>query len=146
MNEEKVKDSNELLNVLMIIIGGLFVFKGVLDFLAWANIITPSWLSGFSGPNATAALSFFGSQGLISVVLGFWCVVAGIGMFREEEWALGQAQVVLSVMSVIGISYIISWFTGGFDVLYWPNYIIIIATIIGILGFFWLLFTVRRYH
>lgn len=142
MSETKKKDSNELLNLLMIIIGGLFIFKAITEFLAWAHILpVPAWLSG------SEVLSIFGGQGIISILLGFWCLVAGIGMFREEEYAMGIGLVVLSIMAAVGITAIIGWVTapGSFDWTYWPNYIIIAATVIGVLGFFWLLFTYKRY-
>ncbi|MFW9817970.1 MAG: hypothetical protein ACFFE5_00045 [Candidatus Thorarchaeota archaeon] len=143
MSEEKKKDSNELLNFLMIIIGGLFIFKAITEFLAWANIIPlPAWLSP-----ADEALSMFGGQGIISILLGFWCLVAGIGMFREEEYAMGIGLVVLSIMAAVGITAIIGWITapGSFDAAYWPNYVTIAATAIGVLGFIWLIFTYKRY-
>ncbi len=136
---EKKKDSNELLNFLMIIIGLLFIFKAVTEFLAWAGIVVPDWA------DTSAVQSVFGGQGAISILLGFWCLIAGIGLFREEEYALGMGLVVLSIMAVSGIMTMISWVGGSFDVAYWPNYIIIIATIVGVLGFFWLLFTYKRY-
>jgi hypothetical protein len=143
MTEEKKKDSNELLNFLMIIIGGLFIFKAITDFLAWANVIPlPSWLS-----IGDEALSMFGGQGIISILLGFWCLVSGIGMFREEEYAMGMGLVVLSIMAAVGITAIVGWITspGSFDAAYWPNYVTIAATAIGVLGFIWLLFTYKRY-
>jgi len=146
--KERKKDSNELLNFLMIILGLLFLFKGVMDLLAWGHIIVPSWLSEFgSNPDLAAALTFFGSQGLISITLGFWCLVAGIGMFKEEEYAMGIGLVVLSIMAIQGVSAIIGWVTHpeSFDLTYWPYYIVIIAFIVGVLGFFWLLFTYKRY-
>ncbi len=148
--EKKVskKDSNELLNFLMIILGLLYLFKGVMDLLALTGIIVPSWLADFgSNPDLAAALTFFGSQGLVSIVLGFWCLIAGIGLFREEEYALGMGFVVLSIMAVQGVTAIIGWATNptSFDLAYWPNYIVIVAFIVGILGFFWLLFTYKRY-
>ena len=140
----KKKDSNELLNILMIIIGILFILKAVMEFLAWAGIYSPSWITG-SGVDEI--LSVFGGQGTISILLGFWCLIAGIGLFREEEYALGIGFVVLSIMAAVGITAIIGWISapGSFDATYWPNYIIMAATIIGVLGFFWLLFTYKRY-
>ena len=146
--KEKKKDSNELLNFLMIIMGLLFLFKGVMDFLAWAGIIVPSWLSDFAtNPDLAAALTFFGSQGLISIALGFWCLVAGIGMFREEEYAMGIGLVVLSLMAITGVTSVIGWISNlaSFDVGYWPNYVVLGAFIIGVLGFIWLLLTYKRY-
>jgi len=142
--KSKVKDSNELLNILMIILGLLFLFKGVMDLLAWGGIVVPAWLQV---PGLEAALTQFGSQGLISLALGFWCLVAGIGMFREEEYAMGIGLVVLSIMALTGIGSVIGWITniGSFDVAYWPNYIILASFIIGLVGFIWLLFTYKRY-
>jgi len=145
---EKKKDSNELLNFLMIILGLLFLFKGVMDLLAWGGIIVPSWLADFgANPDLSAALTFFGSQGLISIALGFWCLVAGIFMMREEEFAMGIGLVVLSIMAVQGVTAIIGWVTNpaSFDLAYWPYYIVIVAFIVGVLGFLWLLFTYKRY-
>ena len=146
---EKKKDSNELLNIIMIVLGLLYLFKGVMDFLAWGGIIVPSWLTDFAtDPDLAAALTVFGSQGLISIALGFWCLVAGIGMFREEEYAMGMAFVVLSLMVVQGVTALIGWGANPttFDLAYLPNYIVIAAFIVGVLGTFWLLFTYKRYN
>jgi uncharacterized membrane protein HdeD (DUF308 family) len=138
----KEKDSNELLNILLIVIGLLFVFQAVMQILAWANIIVPTWISDISdSADFQAALQLFGSQSLLSIVLGIAAIIAGIGMFREEEYAMGMALVVLAIMAAQGISGII----GGFDLTYWPNYILLASTIIGVLGFIWLLFTYKRY-
>ena len=144
MSKEKKRDSNELLNFLMIIIGLLFILKAVMEILAWLGIYTPSWLDD---PNLEDALTIFGGQAVISALLGFWCLISGIGMFKEEEYAMGMGLVVLSIMAAAGIMAIVGWIQapGTFDAAYWPNYIVIVATIVGALGFFWLLFTYRRY-
>jgi len=145
---EVEKDSNELLNIVMIILGLVILAKAILDFLAWGGILVPDWLSDWAtNPDAEAALSILGGQGLVSAILGFWCLAAGIRMFAEEEWALGAALVVLSVLSVMGVSAIIGWIInpGTFDLAYWPNWVTIAATVIGVVGFFWLLFTRKRY-
>ncbi|MFW9950211.1 MAG: hypothetical protein ACFFKA_08810 [Candidatus Thorarchaeota archaeon] len=150
MSEPKKKDSNELLNILLILVGIVFLFVAVMSFLAWAGLsgFVPAWLSDFAtDPDLAAALTILGSQGLIQGVLGFWAIVSGIGMFREEEWAMGQALVVLSIMAVTSVSPIIGWIVNpsSFDVAYWVNYVIIVAFILGVVGFFWLLFTRKRY-
>ncbi len=146
MSETKVKkkDSNELLNFLMIIIGILFIFKAVMELLAWAGIYAPAWLTG---TGVDEALSIFGGQGIVSLLLGFWCLISGIGMFKEEEYAMGMGLVVLSIMAAVGITAIIGWISapGSFDLGYWPNYITIVAAIVGALGFVWLIFTYKRY-
>ena len=112
-----------------------------MEFLAWANIIAPAWAID------DAVLSIFGGQATISILLGVWCLISGIGMFREEEYAMGMGLVVLSIMAAVGIVAVIGWITAPltFDATYWPNYIIIGATIVGVLGFIWLIFTYKRY-
>jgi hypothetical protein len=146
---EKEKDSNELLNILMIIIGLLFIFKAILDALAFFNILVPEWMNTIASEAEAAASSaaLFGTQGIVSGALGFWCLVAGIGLFREEEYALGMGLVVLSIMALMSGSIIFGWIgnPASFDATYWPNYITIVAFIVGVLGFFWLLFTRKRY-
>ncbi|MFW9827820.1 MAG: hypothetical protein ACFFEY_09520 [Candidatus Thorarchaeota archaeon] len=144
MSETKKKDSNELLNILMIVIGLLFVFKAVMEMLAWTGLYTPAWLED---PALSDALSIFGGQSVISLILGFWCLVSGIGMFREEEYAMGMGLVVLSIMAAVGIMAIVGWITAPstFDAAYFVNYIIIAAAVIGVLGFIWLIFTYKRY-
>ena len=143
MSEPKKKDSNELLNILMIIIGLLFVFKAIMEFLAWAGFYEPAWLVAAGD----AASSIFGGQGVISILLGIWCLIAGIGMFREEEYAMGIGLVVLSIMAAVGVTAIVGWIStpASFDPGYFVNYIIIAAAVIGVVGFIWLLFTYKRY-
>jgi len=135
---KKAKDSNELLNWLLIIIGLLYVVQAVMQFLAWAGLplAIPAWLTEAS------AIQLFGSQGLLSIVLGVFAIVAGIGMFKEEEYAMGMAFVVLAIMAVQGIASLL----GGFDATYWGSWIILASAIIGVFGFVWLLFTYKRYN
>ncbi|MEJ2277490.1 MAG: hypothetical protein P8Y70_07045 [Candidatus Lokiarchaeota archaeon] len=114
--------------------------KAVTAFMAWAGIITPTWL------NEAATISLFGASGIMSTALGFWCIVAGIGLFREQEWALGQGLVITSLMVVDSVTTIVTWITTmTFDYTYWGNYVTMVVFLVGLLGFFWLLFTTKRY-
>ena len=142
MSEIKKKDSNELLNILMIVIGVIFVLVGVINLLAYFGI---SFGLDLSNPGFQTVLTILGPSGLVSIVLGFWCLVSGIGMFREEEYAMGMGLVVLSVMAVQTLLIMLSWI-GTEWWTNWVNYIIMVAFIIGALGFFWLLFTYKRYN
>ncbi|MBY9006505.1 MAG: hypothetical protein KGD63_07080 [Candidatus Lokiarchaeota archaeon] len=133
------KDSNELLNIILIALGGLFIFLGIISVLIDAGI-------AITLPIALYELTIvFGSTWLVSIVIGVWALISGIGMFKEEEWAMGQALVVLSIMAVVGVQQLYSivqvtdWFTQ------WVSYIPLIATIIGVIGFLWLLVTRKRY-
>jgi len=135
---KKEKDSNELLNWLLIILGLLYVVQAIMQFLAWAGLplAIPAWLS------EATSINLFGSQGLTTIVLGVFAIVAGIGMFKEEEYAMGMAFVVLAIMAVQGIASLL----GGFDAAYWGSWLVLASAIIGVLGFIWLLFTYKRYN
>ncbi len=148
-----IKESNKLLNIIMIVMGAVFVLKGVFDLLLWLEIVPfPTWIQAvydsLKGDEASSALSFLGSQGIISTALGFWSVIAGILLFREQESGWGMSLVILSIMTVIGITSVITWITvpGSFDLLFWPNWITIFATIVGLFGFIYLLITKKRYN
>ena len=150
MSKVKVKSSTTILNLLLIIMGILFIFKAVLDFLSLAGLsdLIPAFLEDLSSElGSSAALTVFGSQGLISVALGFWSIVAGIGMFKREEWAMGQALVILSIMVLSVVFSVIPWITDplSFEITFWPNYITLATFVIGLIGFFWLLATRKRY-
>ncbi|MBN1413228.1 MAG: hypothetical protein JW969_20475 [Spirochaetales bacterium] len=149
---EKPKKSNFILNLLMILFGLLFLGRGVLTFLTWLNVIPiPEWLQNIyaklSGEQAQQALSFLGPEAIISSALGFWAFIAGILMFFNEESGWGMAVVVLSTMALMGGSAILNWITipNSFDVGYWPNWITMLTVVVGVIGFFWLLFTKKRY-
>ncbi|MHA2393200.1 MAG: hypothetical protein ACXAEX_14765 [Promethearchaeota archaeon] len=136
MSKSKIKGSSGLLNILLFALGLVFIFKGTIDFLELIGIIVPTIPEfGISG------------QWLLSMVLGIWCVISGIGMFKEAEWAMGQALVLLSLMVVITIEQIIIWIFNPetLDWTYWPNYIILIAFSLGAFGIIWLLATRKRY-
>jgi len=146
------KESNTLLNIIMILMGAVFVLKGVFDLLLWLEVVPfPAWLQAvydsLKGEEAASALSFLGSQGIISATLGFWSLVAGVLLFKEEESGWGMSLVILSIMTIIGITSIITWITvpDSFDLLFWPNWVTIFTTIVGLFGFIYLLITKKRY-
>ena len=74
---------------------------------------------------------------------------------KKDLWAQGARGVmlssclpalfVLSVIAVQSLSFMLTWIATGFDAAAWTNYIIIVAFILGVVGFFWLLVTRRRY-
>ncbi|TFF97902.1 MAG: hypothetical protein EU541_07585 [Promethearchaeota archaeon] len=143
MSEEKVKDSNELLNIILIILGIFYIFIAVMEFLAGAGILS---LELYTGSEVSAAMSAtLGGRGLLAFVLGVFAVIAGIGMFREEEWALGMALVILAIIVVNSISQIWGLIGGQFltSISFWIS---LVALIIAAIGFVWLLFTTERYH
>lgn len=147
MSKSKVKTSSKLLNLLLIIIGLLFIIRVVLDFLSLFGVI-PEFLGDISAIiGSSEAITIFGSQSLISLAMGFWAIVAGIGLFKDEEWAMGQALVILSIMVISGISPIFGWITNptSFDIYSISMYITLSTFIIGLVGFIWLLVTRKRY-
>ena len=145
MSSSKVKQSSAILNILIIAVGAIFLFRAIIDILTSFQVILPEILGEWSSElQGVAAL---GSSGLVSLVLAFWCIICGIGMFKEAEWAMGQALVVLSITIATGVEPIIALildpasFSWG-DI---SGLINLIAFIVGVVGFIWLLITRRRY-
>jgi len=151
--ESKTKQSNTVLNIIMILIGLFFLSKGVLEFLTWLNIIPlPVWLHSIyekvNSEDLSSALSFLGTQGIVTAILGFWALIGGILMFGEQESGWGMAVVILSMIVVMGLASIITWIItpSSFDLTYWPNWITLITVIIGFFSFIYLLLTKKRYN
>ncbi|MFX1498429.1 MAG: hypothetical protein ACFFBH_12960 [Promethearchaeota archaeon] len=138
MSSTKVKESSAILNILLIVLGLIFLLKAITEVLGWFGIFLP----GVEG-----IPEVFGALGLVSIALGVWSIISGVGMFKEAKWAMGIALVVLSIMVLTGIAPIVGWIQNPASFIYtdWPNYITIISFVIGLIGFFWLLFTRKRY-
>jgi len=143
MSSSKVKSSSTILNLLIIAVGAIFLFRAIIDFLTLFGIFPEILLEWSTAVGGVAAL---GGQGLVTLVLAFWCIVAGIAMFKEAEWAMGQALVVLSIMVATGVDDIYILIT-NFASYSWDisGIINIVAFIVGVVGFIWLLATRRRY-
>jgi hypothetical protein len=145
MSSSKVKSSSSILNILIIAVGGIFLFRAIVDFLTLAGLILPEMLAEWN--LAVGGVAALGGQGLVTLVLAVWCIVAGLGMFKEAEWAMGQALVVLSIMVATGVAPLIGLimdpasFSWG-DI---SGIINLVAFIVGVVGFIWLLVTRRRY-
>ncbi|MBN1698253.1 MAG: hypothetical protein JW881_12125 [Spirochaetales bacterium] len=146
------KQSSLVLNIIMIVIGLVFFSKGVLEFLAWLKVFPlPDWLKtiaiSLDSRDMGNALSFLGTQGIISATLGFWAVIAGFLMFGEQESGWGMALVILSIMVVMSVSAVLTWILNPktLDLAYWPNWITMVAIAIGLFGFIYLLATKKRY-
>ena len=145
MSSSKVKSSSSILNILIIAVGVIFLFRAVVDILTLLGLILPDILDEWEA--AVSGAAGLGGEALVAVVLAFWCIVSGIAMFKEAEWAMGQALVVLSIMVATGIIpvYNIILDFASFDLTNISGIINLIAFIIGIVGFIWLLITRRRY-
>ncbi len=145
MSSSKVKSSSSILNILIVAVGVIFLFRAIIDFLTLGGLILPEILADWGG--AVGGVAALGGQGLVSLVLAFWCIVAGFAMFKEAEWAMGQALVVLSIMVATGVTPVIVLIMdfASFDLTNISSIINIVAFIVGIVGFIWLLITRRRY-
>jgi len=145
MSSSKVKSSSSILNILIIAVGVIFLFKAVVYFLTLAGLILPEILEDWE--TAVGGAAGLGGEALVALVLAFWCIVCGVGMFKEAEWAMGIALVVLSIMVATGVIpvYNIILNLGSFDLTNISSIINLVAFIVGIVGFIWLLITRRRY-
>jgi len=145
MSSSKVKSSSSILNILIIAVGGIFLFRAIIDLLTLFGLILPEILADWN--LAVGGVAALGGQGLVSLVLAFWCIVSGVFMFKEVEWAMGQALVVLSIMIATGVApvYFLISKPSSFSWTDISGIINIVAFIVGVVGFIWLLVTRRRY-
>ncbi|NHJ21035.1 MAG: hypothetical protein EAX91_08840 [Candidatus Lokiarchaeota archaeon] len=145
MSSSKVKSSSTILNLLVIAIGAIFLFKAVINLLTSFGVAFPELLGEWN--DKLQGVAALGSSGLVSLVLAFWFIISGIGMFKEAEWAMGQALVVLSITVVMGIEPVIKLILNP-STFSWTDVstiIVLISFIVGIVGFIWLIITRRRY-
>ncbi|MFX1287146.1 MAG: hypothetical protein ACFFFY_01125 [Promethearchaeota archaeon] len=145
MSTSKVKSSSTILNLLIIAVGAIFLFRAVILILASFGVVFPDFIDEII--ESIAGFAALGSQGVISLVLAIWCIICGIGLFKEAEWAMGQALVVLSVTVASTIEPVITIILNpaSFDFTDISGWINLIAFIVGVVGFIWLLITRRRY-
>lgn len=145
MSKTKAKQSSTLLNLLLIIFGAIFLIQGVISILqAYTALVMPTWLLGALGATEDAQ-ALLGATGWSNIALGVWALICGIAMFFEEEWAMGQALVVLSLMAINAIPLAVT----SIILMAWTavyTYIYILVGIVGVFGFVYLLLTSKRYH
>jgi preprotein translocase subunit Sss1 len=137
-SKELTPDSNELLNIFLIILGGLAFFIGIMGYFPtiFAGITLP--------PDLIAWISVLGPTNFI---LGAFALLAGIGMFKEQEWAWGMALMVLVFIIANTIGFIINLITTlAFDwtsIIFWLQ---LVSVVFAVLGIPWLLATKARYR
>jgi hypothetical protein len=139
------RQSSTILNLLLIIFGAIFLLQGVVTLLvSYTSIAMPAWIVGTLGATAEAQ-ALLGATGWSNIALGIWALICGIAMFAEEEWAMGQALVVLSLMAINALPLAVaSIVAGDWGSVY--TYIYILVGLVGIVGFVYLIITHRRYH
>ncbi|HUX99435.1 MAG TPA: hypothetical protein VMV49_07780 [Candidatus Deferrimicrobium sp.] len=138
--KELTPDSNELLNIFLMILGGLCILFGLM-------IYFPEIFSGLAIIFPAEVMAFMGILGTSQLILGGFALLAGIGMFKEQEWAWGMALMVLIFIIANTISAVINYIiTPPFQ---WDNIIMwiqIASCVIAAIGVPWLLATKARYR
>ncbi|GAH03602.1 unnamed protein product [marine sediment metagenome] len=144
MSSSKVKSSSSILNILIIAVGAIFLFRAAILIIASFGVVFPEFIDEII--KSIAGVAALGSQGVISLVLAFWCIISGIALFKEAEWAMGQALVVLSVTVATTVESVITIILNpaSFDFTDISGWINLIAFVIGVVGFIWLLVTRRK--
>lgn len=77
-SKELTPDSNELLNIFLMILGGLAFFIGIMGYF-------PTIFAGITLP--ADLIAWISVLGPTNFILGAFALLAGIGMFKEQEWA-----------------------------------------------------------
>ncbi|NVM28790.1 MAG: hypothetical protein HWN65_08100 [Candidatus Helarchaeota archaeon] len=138
-NKVDIPDSNELLNTFLIIIGILTTLYGIHYY--FPDIVP--WLAAIGSIEPT----LIGILGTSMIILGGFALLAGIGMFQEQEWAWGMALMVLVFIIVNTIATVGGYLVGG--VAWWSSWgawLQIVSIIFAVIGIPWLLATKARYR
>jgi hypothetical protein len=135
-SKDLTPDSNELLNIFLMVLGGFTILYGL--FQQFPDLFP--WLTGLaSNPDFQ---TFVGVLGGMHIILGGFALIAGIGMFREQEWAWGMSLMVLTFIIANTIMTIISTPFDWANIGFWLQLLSLGFAIIGIP---WLLATKARY-
>jgi len=135
-------DSNELLNIFLIILGIFYILQGIMYYFPWIFSFgtAGNLMSTLIGdPNFAA---FAGTLSGNYFVIGGGAFLAGVGMFQEQEWAWGMALIILGIIiagSIIGVIF-------GFaitSVIWWLQ---VLSLAFAAIGIPWLLATKERYY
>lgn len=142
----EIPDSNELLNLFLVILGGLYVYQAVMGIIG-VFIPLPVWLTGFLEwevfSQALAVLASLG--GTYNMIIGVGALISGIGLNAEQEWAWGMGLLVLAFIAVTSVTSMITaivsatWLSIGFIIQ-------VVCVVASVLGIFWLLGTKERYY
>ena len=153
--KKEVKRSNYVLNIFMIGIGAIYIFQGVIYYLiAYGVIADAAMMPGFiqevflaEGEGTAAFQGLMGESALMRLTLGAFSLIAGIGMFQNQEWAWGKAILLLSIIVVTTGGAVLAQFIdfGTINWMSWPWWIQLVSVAIAALGILWLLFTKERY-
>ncbi len=140
-NKETLPDSNELLNIFLIVIGGITIIYGLSYYFPY---LFP-WLQDLiTNPDFQTYFTVLGS---VNIILGCFAIISGIGMFQEQEWGWGMALMVLVFIIVNALITLINILVGGSfsldNVSFWIQ---IISLPFAALGIPWLLGTKERYY
>ncbi|MHA1143522.1 MAG: hypothetical protein ACTSRW_02225 [Candidatus Helarchaeota archaeon] len=144
------KGGSWFFGIIMILAGALLVVLGIAG-----PIVGPilAIIPGFQTV-ATKIINTFSSGAAGMITKGGMAVVSGIGLIKDEEWALGMAILLLVLVVVDSISYTISWAItaalammalnpfGAIDPLGILN---VILFIVGVVGIVYLILTRERY-
>lgn len=139
---EELPDSNEILNILLMVLGGLFIAQGIISILGSFGVVLPEILTtSLEGGTSQAAKALLGASGYTATAMGIFAFIGGVGMFKEEEWALGMSLPVLALITINAVTTILAMgfaFNIGFI-------INISGALIGAFGFVSLIMTAKRY-
>ena len=141
------KESSTILNLLVIIFGVVFAFLGLIQLLSGFGLTLPGWLvSVYATLGTSEVLALLAAGAWTTAGIGIWAIIAGIFLFKEEEWAMGQTLVILSLMALNSIPFVVAEFMSG--AVNWASvflWVYIVVGLVSIVGFVYLLITSKRY-
>lgn len=139
MGESKGEGGSWLYGLILILAGAFIVITGILNLLGMNPI---SIYLATINPE----LAVLGStSGWMSIVIGAWGFIGGVGLIKDQEWGWGISLVVLSIVIVTYISDVITVLSTPGVIPSIIQWIEIAAVVIAAIGIVYLLLTKYKY-
>jgi hypothetical protein len=145
--KKQVKSESWLLVIFMIIVGGVSIALGIVNYALEYDLISGASISWwpFTGPGTAAFTA------AVSLPIGVWMFIGGIGIAKEKDWSLGVAFVCFTViLANIAVGTIQLVYDATIDHLAWYTqwgvWVSVILVAFSAIGFIYLLATHKRFH
>ena len=140
MGESKGEGGSWLYGLILIIAGGFILVTGLLNALG-ISLIADLMPPGFE---------FLASaSGYVSMAIGAWGLVGGVGLIKDQEWGWGISLVVLSLVIVTFLTDVITGITAAIGSGVWTDWVMWIklaALVVAAVGIVYLIMTKEKYE
>ncbi|MHA1130201.1 MAG: hypothetical protein ACTSQI_17385 [Candidatus Helarchaeota archaeon] len=140
MSTSKGEGGSWLYGIILILSGGFVIITGILNLLGYNPIV--AWLP--------VDLQYLASTtSYLSMAIGVWGIIGGIGLIKDQEWGWGIALVILSLVIVMFAVDVVVGIMAAVQTMNWTDinlWVKLVALIIAAVGIVYLLLTKEKYE